>query len=890
MNNNWYKKEKPLLGLTGLGGGVDGLSVVGAASKTYVDDVFSTYLYEGNGSAGKVITNNIDLSTKGGMVWTKQRSGAMGSYPYLADTVRGITNYLIPSETSASADDSNRFTSVSSTGFTIGNEADINTNAATYASWTFAKQKGFCDIVTYTGDGVNGRTVSHSLGSVPGMILVKNLSDTDSWAVYHRDLGNTKALNLNLNSAAVASANYWYNTSPTSTEFTLGYGGETNGNGYNYVAYVFAGGESTAATATSVYTESSGYLGLDQSTDFDLGTSDFTIEAWVRPRTGDRSGSTFNILSFGYPFNLYYVADASVPYSGKFTWDGSTSNSTNNQTMGGYTPANSVEQNQWNHVALTRSGSTFKFFLNGTLKHTDTSSSAFGTNAVHGCKIGYGTPAGSQYFQGDVSNVRYVLGTALYTDSFKVPTEPLSNVTNTKLLCCQGSATDSATVSPGTITPYNSPSWKAYSPFDDSDGFKFGADEDQNIIKCSSYIGNASADGPEINLGWEPQWILLKRVAGGSGNWTLLDCMRGIVTAGNDMMLKPNSNDGETTSNDYIELTPRGFRVKATYDQVNASGDTYIYIAIRRPDGYVGKPPSAGTGVFAMDTGNGSSTIPNFDSGFPVDFALVKKPAVNVDWYTGSRLTSGSFMYTNANSAEGTSSEFVFDSNLGWMKGTGNDSSYQSWMWKRGQGFDAVAYTGNGTAGHQIRHSLSKSPEMIWVKDRENTRDWRVFHHGLNGGSNPAQYGIKINSYDVESQNSSYWNDTAPTSTSFTIGTSNNTNNSSTDYIAMLFASVDSISKVGYYSGSSSQQTISTGFQPRFVIIRRVNDQQDWVVLDTLRGWVQSTNDPRLELNYSTAQNANTDFGYPTTGGFVLEGNLTKSNENGGDYIYYAHA
>ena len=62
MNNNWHKKEKPLLGLTGLGGGVDGLAVVGGAVKTYIDEVFSTNTWIGDADNSRVITTNIDQS------------------------------------------------------------------------------------------------------------------------------------------------------------------------------------------------------------------------------------------------------------------------------------------------------------------------------------------------------------------------------------------------------------------------------------------------------------------------------------------------------------------------------------------------------------------------------------------------------------------------------------------------------------------------------------------------------------------------------------------------------------------------------------------------------------------------------------------------------------
>ena len=114
--------------------------------------------------------------------------------------------------------------------------------------------------------------------------------------------------------------------------------------------------------------------------------------------------------------------------------------------------------------------------------------------------------------------------------------------------------------------------------------------------------------------------------------------------------------------------------------------------------------------------------------------------------------------------------------------------------------------------------------------------------------------------------------------------------------LCILFASVEGISKLGYYDGSNSAQTISTavgthaGFQPRFLLVKRINDTQAWTLLDTVRGWAQSTNDPRLEMNINGAQITNVDFGYPTSTGFVLEGGTGKMNESGGKFIYYAHA
>ena len=207
----------------------------------YIEDVFSTYLYTGEGAA-KTITNGIDLAGKGGLVWTKARSSVSGAPTYytheLTDTVRGANNGLTTSTTAPqSSSDVNGFTS---TGFNLtystgrGNAYDINE-----VSWTFRKQPKFFDIVTYTGDSTAGRTISHNLGSVPGCIIVKATNGTSSWFVYHQSLGNTSALFLQATNAAATSSAYWNNTSPTSTEFTLG-GGSTNTDTVTYVAYIFA--------------------------------------------------------------------------------------------------------------------------------------------------------------------------------------------------------------------------------------------------------------------------------------------------------------------------------------------------------------------------------------------------------------------------------------------------------------------------------------------------------------------------------------------------------------------------------------------------------------------------------------------------------------------------
>jgi hypothetical protein len=205
----------------------------------YIEEVFSTYLYTGNGST-QTITNGIDLSTKGGMVWLKSRSAATNNF--LFDTVRGALNEINSNNTDAQASLANSLTAFNSTGFSLGSAAGINVNTATYASWTFREQPKFFDVVTYTGDGTTPRSIPHNLGSTPGCVMIKMLSTSADWYVYHRGLPTTTGTYIRLNSDGTTNANpVIFPASPVnSTAFKVGDGADVNGSGSTYVAYVFA--------------------------------------------------------------------------------------------------------------------------------------------------------------------------------------------------------------------------------------------------------------------------------------------------------------------------------------------------------------------------------------------------------------------------------------------------------------------------------------------------------------------------------------------------------------------------------------------------------------------------------------------------------------------------
>jgi len=208
----------------------------------YIEDVFSTYLYTGNGSS-QTITNNINLSGKGGMVWIKDRTNAYNNN--LFDTVQGATKVMHSNTTDAQTTDAASLTAFSTTGFTLGtgstSGSEVNSNTDSFVSWSFRKQPKFFDIVTYTGNSAN-RTIAHNLGSVPGCIIVKR-TDAAGYAyqVYHQNLSSA-AYSLSLNSVAAEANNpsYWNSTAPTDTVFSLGTSIFTNVSGGTFVAYVIA--------------------------------------------------------------------------------------------------------------------------------------------------------------------------------------------------------------------------------------------------------------------------------------------------------------------------------------------------------------------------------------------------------------------------------------------------------------------------------------------------------------------------------------------------------------------------------------------------------------------------------------------------------------------------
>jgi hypothetical protein len=428
----------------------------------------------------------------------------------------------------------------------------------------------------------------------------------------------------------------------------------------------------------------------------------------------------------------------------------------------------------------------------------------------------------------------------------------------------------------------NTATYVAYLFAHDAGGF--GDDGDESIIKCGSYTGNGSTNGPEIDLGFEPQFLLLKASTLGDGaNWLIYDSMRGFVTGGADAYLRPNLSGAEGLF-ESGEFLANGFKLKATDGSLNGSGQDYIYIAIRRPM----KTPESGTEVFAATVDTTATTLKSIDVGFPTDFAL-QAITEGGSKYASSRLTGNSWLVTNTTAAEsaGDGTFYIkFDQQDDFSTRL-SDQDNVFYNFKRATGFfDVVCYTGTGVA-RTVAHNLAAVPDLMIFKQRDIGGYWMVY---------PVQLGNKYLVLQltnaVANGFTGLWNNASPTASTFPLGTGGDCNQNGGTYVAYLFATVAGVSKVGSYTGNGASQTIDCGFSAgaRFILIKRTDSTGDWYVWDSARGIVAG-NDPHLSLNTAAAEVTTDDSIDPDSSGFIVnQVAATNINVSSASYIFLSIA
>ena len=428
---------------------------------------------------------------------------------------------------------------------------------------------------------------------------------------------------------------------------------------------------------------------------------------------------------------------------------------------------------------------------------------------------------------------------------------------------------------------------------DDTDAQIFGDDGDEAIIKCGTYVGNDGIN--TIDLGFEPQWVMIKCATGASESWMMHDIMRGMTWEVDGRTLR--ANEAVPEGNGKLGVYANGFIVNETVGSYNYDGGsgvpyTYIYMAIRRGPM---KTPEAGdaTKVFTPVRPSSSGTL-TATSGFVTDWSIVKSPLIGGATYAGTRLTGGGTLTPHSNVAEWTVG-FSFDfMDKITIAGSGDYSTWIAWNFKRAPGFfDVVAYQANNNSAFSVNHNLGVAPEMVIIRNRDTNYHWSVSHTGLTGGTDFSRQ-LALNNDTSESHSAHHTG--APSATQFHLGTSSGVNWGTDKFIAYLFATVAGVSKVGSYTGTGNAINVDCGFTAgaRFVLIKRTDATGDWYVWDTERGII-ADDDPYLLMNEDDAEVTNTDYidPHPENKGFRVTSsapNALNDSASGSDYIYLAIA
>jgi hypothetical protein len=614
------------------------VSASASAPAVYVEDVFSTFLYTGNGST-QTITNGIDLAGEGGLVWTKNRSAVQGNF--LVDTLRGGDVNIKSNTTGAndfgSGQGAQAFTS---TGFTAGGFSADN-----YASWTFRKAPKFFDVVTYTGNGGTQQNIPHNLGSSPNCIIVKRTDAAGDWYVAPMVLSNwnNDYLVLNSTAAKVSSSDIWQGTSgKSSTTFGVRDGSTVNISGATYVAYLFAhnaGGFGDAGTDNVI---SCGSFTTDGS-----GTATVNLgwePQWILAKRSDNV-QDWKIIDTMRGFAIPSSSDATL-YPNASSAEGAGSD-WGAPTATGFTADSQPSSANFIYIAIRRgpmrapTSGTEVFAAStaaaGTLFATGITSldAAFIVNrTVNGSARSFfsrlaasrGLDPTSTAAEGNYGTaISWDLNNAFYQSAIGSAVQWLFRRAPGffDVVCTEGSGATPQTHNLGAapemmIVKFRNGAdwWYVYhKDMGTNYGIQLQATDAKStsagiwnntaptstqfvanigsattyvaylfatlagVSKVGSYTGTGTTLSIDCGFTAGARLVLIKRTDS-TGDWYVWDTARGI-SSGNDPYLLLNSTAAEVTGTDYIDPLSSGFQISSTAPAaINASGGSFIFLAI----------------------------------------------------------------------------------------------------------------------------------------------------------------------------------------------------------------------------------------------------------------------------------------------------------------------
>ena len=600
-----------------------------SSDANYIEDVFSTYLYTGNGST-QTINNGINLAGKGGLVWIKSRM------PF--DAGGGVTNHNLITNPAAGRLQSNTTAALggfggdgfTSTGFQVsGTVLNSSTSDGTppnnYVSWTFREQPKFFDVVTWTGDGTAYRDgIAHNLGSTPGCIIGKSTSSTGNWAVYHRTTINNLALNT---TGAAYTGNYAIQD-VTSTKFavanaTTGLDLSMNVNGVQYVAYIFAHnaggfgltGTDNVISCGSFTTDGSGNatvnLGYEPQwvlTKNITGANNWAIRDTMRGLVCDTSGSSALL----------------------------TPNTSNAESTG---TGNAITATGMQFVQAASSTYIYIAIRRGPMKVPTTGTSVF--KPFSGFDFQNATPG----FPVDMYITRYTAG--IYNPNGVVG-DRLRGTAQTLFT----TSTAAETAGNTNTTTFKSNTAFAMQIHGDLCG-EYLFQRAPGFFDEVCYTGTGVARTLNHNLGAVPELMIVKRRDGTSyGDWLVYH-----ASLGNTKYLLLNTSGASATANsgawNFTNPTSTQFTV-GDWESLNTTATYVAYLFATCP------------GVSKVGSYTGTGTTQTINCGFTAGsrFVLIKRTDSTGDWYvwdSARGIVAGNdpYLLLNSTAAEVTSTDYV---------------------------------------------------------------------------------------------------------------------------------------------------------------------------------------------------------------------------------------
>ena len=431
-----------------------------------------------------------------------------------------------------------------------------------------------------------------------------------------------------------------------------------------------------------------------------------------------------------------------------------------------------------------------------------------------------------------------------------------------------------------------------------------------NYQKIGSYIGTGTA-GNNVVTDFEPAFLMVKAAIrpSGGGSWYIFDNKRTTSNPqGQYLQANESAQEFDGTSVFDIDFQSNGFTVNGTNNEINQSGSTYIYLAIAADPQPA--PVLANSFQPLLYTGNGGTQ--NIQTDFKPDLMWIKDrdgseshqiadsvrgvPGTLSSSSTGQNYIDPTYQYRSINSNGFT----LKDVSQGFYAVNGNAIDYVAWNWKAAgistinnkgtitsitnahpeAGFSIVKWTSTSSSSDTIGHGLSSKPEVVLYKKTSSTGSWFWYTDVIDGSWDE----LILNSSAAKSD----FAGTYATSDTFKSVTSS----SGADWITYCFHSVTGYQKVGKYSSTGAtgvSNQITTGFRPRFLLVKSYSDPEDWYIFDSQRINLSGSNDGLLFANTNAAENTGfTRLEFTNTGWYWET--AFGGNSNGYDYIYLAIA